>query len=58
MKVCAIVQIELNAPDLDSVSDLIHEVWGDGDPNDSHGACIGLEGVREVERFSWEVAPT
>jgi hypothetical protein len=54
MKVRAEVIIELEAPDLDGVSDRIHQVWGAGDPADATNACIVLEDVKEVEWFSWE----
>lgn len=54
MKVKAVIVIELEVPDQDSVSDIVHAVWAEGDPTDVHNACIYVDDVREVERFSWQ----
>lgn len=42
----ATVQVEL-ACDVDEADDLIHEVWGAGDPEDKLNAVVWVRDVRE-----------
>lgn len=40
VKVRAMVCVELQVEDFDKVSDIIAEVWSNGDPEDTYNACI------------------
>lgn len=56
-KVRATVTIELEVPDDVDASDVIHDVWGMGDPDDEYNACIVVDETEIVRRFSWQAPP-
>jgi hypothetical protein len=44
----AIVQIDLEARDIDAVDDLVHAIWSDGDPGDATNATLWTTDVTEL----------